>query len=276
MTEIVSSEAPGSAMKPHLIASGLGLSGRKELCGLLALFEAAGLMNVGIGAAKDLVKSLGAEVEAKAERIASIASELEASNSSDDELRHMLWLRLQNGLGVGTVFSLSERQTTEISSALGVMSSRVLSPALIAKQQKQGNADKGAVKKWKDWLEEIWQDPKRLWNGHDPLPFPKIVAHELASLLDGVQLGDDVDPHIAKALDSAGQNAWGALAAGGGWAAMAATVNAAGFAPYILALVACSPFLVLRFLNITVDQFSWGGSPKRSKNVLRCKSANAL
>ena len=40
------------------------------------------------------------------------------------------------------------------------------------------------------------------------------------------------------------------------------------------ALVACSPFLVLRFLNIAVDQFSWGGSARSTLHL--CQIAETL
>ena len=249
-------------MTPHLIAAGIGLLDRKGVSGLLAVFEATSLINVGIGAAQEMLKRVGASVSEAGERIPNFARELEASNATGNELRHRLWLRMVDGLDVDGLLPLSERRTTEASSALGFMASRVLSPALHAQEASRKSGEKHMIKHWQEWVMEVWEEPRKLWLEKEPLPFPEIVARELANLLDGVPLGKDVDPDIANALETAGKKTWAAVAAAGGWVGLAGAVNAAGFAPYILAAKASAfiPFVggpaAVSFLAVIVNPFT--------------------
>jgi hypothetical protein len=140
-------------MNPHLIASGLGLAEREELCGLLALFDASNLIDAGVGVGKNVLGKLGLEVEKQGERVAKYAADHKSSNRTNDELRHILWLKLMRGLDLGPSFPLSERRTAETAAALGVMASRILSPALQLETRRLEDQDAGVAlaDDWNAW-----------------------------------------------------------------------------------------------------------------------------
>lgn len=239
------------SMHPHLIASGLGLASREELSGLCALLEAASVIKVAADASADLLNRIGIEIDNAAARIKTVAQDIQNSDESDDALRHRLWHGLVNGLGVQSHLPLSERRVVEEAAALGVMTSRVLSPDLHAKDELKRRQDAGRdsyIGRFEEKMQQIYKDPKSVWRSNLPLPFPEIVARELASMLDTLEIEDSqvgFDPDVARAMQQGGQYTWAGIAAAGGWVSMAAAVNAAGFAPYIFAAQASAfiPFM---------------------------------
>lgn len=245
----ISPSAP--SMHPHLIASGLGLASREELSGLCALLKAASVINVAAGASADLLNRIGVEIDNAATRIKTIAEDIQNSDEPDDALRHRLWYGLVNGLDTRSQLPLSERRVAEEAAALGVMASRVLSPGLHAANEFERRNDAGHdgyIERIGEKVQQIYNDPKSIWRSNAPLPFAEIVARELASLLDNLDIKNDhigFDPDVARAMQQSGQHAWAGVAAAGGWVGMAAAVNAAGFAPYILAAQASAfiPFM---------------------------------
>jgi hypothetical protein len=252
-------------MRPDLIASGIGLASRQELCGLIALLNAAGVVEVARGAGENLASRLGAEINGVEVRMVEMAGTLDRSTVSNEVLRHKLWHGLVRALDTRCILPLSEKRMAEEASALGVMASRVLSPGLLTEEQRREREElgrAGIADRMKDRIRDVWNEPSRIWRDTPPLPFPEIIARELASLLDGLDMdGSDpaTDPHIADALKRGGEKAWTAIAAGGGWVAIAAAVNAAGFAPYILAaqVSAFVPFVggpaAVSFLAVMVN-----------------------
>jgi hypothetical protein len=234
-------------MNPHLIASGLGLADREELAGLLALYEASNLINAGAGAGANLLGKLGLEMEKQGGRVAGYVAAHLSSDRTDDELRHMLWLKLMEGMDLGVSFPLSERRTAETAAALGVMAARTISPALHAdsKRRQEKDLGSGGADDWNAWAQKKLKKIPALWTSKPPLPFPEVVSREIAKLLNNEDLRDGVDPDVAKVMQKAGNDAMAVLAAGGGWVGLAATVNAAGFAPYLLAAQASAfiPFM---------------------------------
>ena len=229
------------AMHPYLIASGLGLASREELSGLCALLEAASVIGVAVGAGADLAKRIGIEMDNARARIKTVAEDIQNSDEPDDALRHRLWHGLANGLGTQSQLPLSERRASEEAAALGVMASRVLSPGLHAKDEIKRNQDAthdSYIGSFKEKMQQINKACKSAWMSNPPLPFSEIVARELASMLDTLEIEDNklgFDPEVARALEHGGKHAWAGIAAAGSWVGMAAAVNAAGFAPYILA-----------------------------------------
>jgi hypothetical protein len=238
-------------MHPHLIASGLGLASREEVAGLCAILETVSLAGMAVGLGADLLKRIGAEIETAAARIQAAASEIQHSDISDDVLRHRLWHGLENGLGTGSALPLSERRLAQAATVLGVQASQVLSPNLRAADELQYRQDAGRNTyrgRIEDKMRKICNDPKSVWQSSRPLAFHEIVARQLASMLDTIDVGENqsaFDPDIAEALQKGGKQAWAGVAAGGGWVGLAAAVNGAGFAPYILAAQASAyiPFM---------------------------------
>ena len=239
-----------SDMRPDLIASGLGLASRQELCFLIALLETVGIVEAARGVGEDLVSRLGTEFESLAERLARASNEMERSPVSLEILRHRLWKALVDALDTRQMLPLSERRLAEEACALGVMTSKVLSPgqlALDVAKESKGSERPGFFGRMKDGLVKVYEDPAKLWRRDVPLSFPEIVERELATIIEGTSsegLTDAYDPEITRALRGGGQQTWTAIAAGGGWVGMAAAVNAAGFAPYMLAAQA-SAFIPL-------------------------------
>lgn len=252
MSTPIAVQSPEKIMDPRLIASGLGLAERDELCGLLALIDASNLIDAGVGAGKNALGKLGLEVEKQGERVAKYASTHKASARSDDELRHILLLRLMRDLDLGVSFPLSERKTAETAAALGVMASRAISPALHleAKRRSDQEAGEAVAEDWNAWAKAKLKRVVALWTSAPPLPFPEVVSREIVKLMTNVDVRngiepDEIDADVANAMEKAGNEAMALLVAGGGWVGFAAMVNAAGFAPYILAAQASAfiPFM---------------------------------
>lgn len=253
--KLMKSLAPTSpsppSMHPYLIASGLGLASREELAGLCALLETVSLAGVAVGVGANLLQRIGAEIETAAARVQSAAAIIQSSDIPDDVLRHRLWHGLANGLGTGSSLPLSERRLAQAAAALGVMASQILSPNLRAADELQCRLDAGRDtyrRRIEDKMRAIYNDPKSVWQSSPPLSFPEIVARQLASMLDTIDVGENqgaFDPDIARAMQKGGKQAWAGVAAGGGWVGLAAAVNGAGFAPYILAAQASAfiPFM---------------------------------
>lgn len=232
-------------MNPHLIASGLGLADRNEIAGLLAICDASNLIDAGVSVGTNLLSRLGLEMRKQGERVAEHAAAHVSSDRSDDELRHMLWLKLTRGLDIGAQFPLSERKTAEVAAALGVMTSTTLSHSLHLEARRRHEDDTERTKDWSAWAKKQFQNARGRWSREPPLPFPEIVSRELVRLMNTEELRGGMDPDAAKTLEKAGNEALAILAAGGGWVGIAAMVSSAGFAPYMFAAQASAfiPFM---------------------------------
>lgn len=263
-TETRTPACPG-VLSPRLIASGVGLSSREELVGLCALIEATNVIEVAADTGARLARHVGLEMQGMQTRVAEAATSLLLSGQTDDMLRHRLWSQLTKALDAGNATPRSVRHLHEQAAALGVMSSKALSPGLRAMERaKKRSAERRTtpLNRLEDGVREILADPASLLRSEPPRPFPEIVAGELASMLDGLALSDagkTFEPEIAAALHQSGQQAWTGIAAAGGWVGLAAAVNGAGFAPYILAaqVSAFLPFVsgpaLVSFLAVMVN-----------------------
>lgn len=282
-------------LPPDLIASGLGLAARDELCGLIALLDTVSIFEAMRGIGEGLGQKLGADLPTAADRMAITAARLSESGTDDAVLRHRLWVTLAEALGAPDTLPLSERRLSEEAAALGVLAARDLSPGIRARIQLRARTDEQRApipERVRRRAREIASKPGQLWQKKDPLLFPQVVAYELAELLDGIDLDgtdENLDPRIVDVLRRGGTHGWAALAAAGGWMGLAAAVNGAGFAPYILAAKASAflPFLggpaAVSFLAVMVNPLTiaagllaLGLGGQRIGNIIRAQTASRI
>jgi hypothetical protein len=235
--------SPVSQVTPDCIAAGIGLADRRELCGLLALFDATGAVQLAQGALSAAQRKLGIEASEASARLGRVAEELHNSSLPTDALRHRLWFEIASSLGVDAPLPLSVRRMREAASAVGVLVARHLkkpAPQIEPLDEPSGWRELGFVKSL----------ARRVTGSSEEvvMSFPEVVTAELDALLKGLSAASQdgsADPAIVAAIRS-GQTAMAAaVASGGGWAAFAAAVGSAGFAPYIIAaqLSAFIPFV---------------------------------
>lgn len=216
------------------------------------MLEAADLLQVTRDSFASIPKRLGVQSPTPADHVRGRAIALKESETSIEALRHLLWRRLTRALDVGVDLPLSVRTARTAANGIGFKAAERLSPGVHAARRKRRDGDGS-------WLglssfpaslaEAIKTLPKSALATRPPLPFPEIVAHEIALILGHLDADalerSGLDPTVAETLRSGRAAALAALAAGGGWAAAAAAVSGAGFAPYIVAaqLSAFVPFL---------------------------------
>jgi hypothetical protein len=235
-----------SQISPKCIAAGIGLADRREICGLLALMEAAG--------SAEMVKGLVATAQEKMRLapppdvtpVARISSDMLAGPLPTPALRNRLWHELAAALELPDTIPLSSRRTRREAAAVAVRAAEVLKPAIIAARHAGEDVDATIAGKMGSRL--LRSIPGLRSGADDACSFPDIVASEVEALmarLKDVDLDRTFDPEVAEAIRR-GQVAMSAAAlAGGGWLAFASAVGSAGFAPYMLAaqLSAFIPFV---------------------------------
>ena len=231
---------PAPPITPDAILAGLGLASRAELARLLALLESVEALGLAKGALEGLGQRLRLPEASEDTTIVRKARDLE--RLPVPLLRHRLLTRLSDAFGLPVAAPLSSRSMSETVAALAVRVSERLSPAVMSerrrlamlRQDSDDVAERAGAK-----AAEIVKAAKRAVDPDAPLPFPELVQEELLNMLTDetfvtvAKAGADAD--IAKAIDQGHDRARQALAAGGGWAALAAVIGQAGFAPYILA-----------------------------------------
>lgn len=235
-----------TAPSPRDIAAGVGNASRQEICGLLAMLDAARLTKIAGAMGEAARRKLFSDDEPAADRVTVFANELMDGQVSTDALRARLWLNVKQGLGLPGLYLLSARGLEEEAAAIAVRASEILAPAMTSAQQQKADADLSIMGRTGRKLLRSAKGAHR--QARAAVTFPDVVAHELMAMMDGLAEAEsrgDLDPEVAAAIRK-GQHAISAsVLAGGGWAAMATAVGSTGFAPYIAAaqLSAMIPFV---------------------------------
>lgn len=245
-----SARPSSTTISPAAISAGLGLADRSEICGLLALLEVTSVVSLAKGAFDTVQSKLGRDLPDMATRLKARAAALGNGVAPTEALRHKLWFELTTALGIGPVLPLSSRKMRETAAAIGVKSAELLSPAVHTRQAAERAAANG--ESWGERLcnnlAETVNNPKSLFTSATVFSFPDIVGSEALAMLEGLKaqgISDQLDPEIQRAIEAGQGKAGLAAAAGGGWLIFAGVVQAAGFAPYILAaqISAFIPFI---------------------------------
>lgn len=231
---------------PTAIAAGLGLADRREICGFLAMLEAAGTIEILKGLATAVQDKLRKPAGPVADQVVLTSAGLFKSTTSDEALRHRLWFELCQALDLPAQLPLSSRKTHVDVAAMGHRVAEVLKPSVLAARHAVDDVDAGRIgkfgRKLRRTLPEKWSGPT------DGLSFPDIVVSELKSMMNGLiqaERDGSLDPEVAAAIRKGQAVMASAAVTSGGWAAFATVVASSGFAPYIAAakLSALIPFV---------------------------------
>lgn len=231
---------------PSHIAIGLGQATRQEICGLLAMQEAAKIARFAASLGDAARRKLASDDRPAVDRVALLAQELMDGQIPTDALRARLWLIIKEALGLPGLYPLSSRELGMEATAVAVRASEVLTPALVSARQKKEDAGLHVAGK-------LGRSVRRAVSGvrgraKAAVTFPDIVASELAAVMENLAHADrrgELDPEVAAAIRKGQQAISAAALAGGSWGALATAIGAAGFAPYISAakLSAVIPFV---------------------------------
>ncbi|WP_140418226.1 hypothetical protein [Haematobacter massiliensis] len=237
---------PRALPSPRHIAAGLGDASREEICGLLALLDAARLVKITGALGEVARRKLVSDVTPAADRVAEFANGLMEGSVPTDALRAQLWLGVKRSLGLPGLYPLSMRGMVEEAAAIAVRASEILAPAIADAQHESAEADVSILARaGRKLLRAVPGVRKRACSA---VTFPDVVAHELATIMESLLAAEsrgELDPEVAEAIRKGQQAVSTAVIAGGGWAALAGAIGAAGFAPYIVAaqLSAVLPFV---------------------------------
>lgn len=242
--------------------AGLGSLDRRELCNLLASFEATTLLAISVDRATDLLARFNAncadaETTAFARRLREAADEMVASPVPERALRIRLWARITAALDVDLVLPLSMRTANMRSAGLASRAA-----AMAGVKQEDSNKDTGSRNK----LQRVWHRVKSNRSGQ-AVDFGSLVvdqaqlvtralaeAAESGALSEQEKhaLGQRVRDHIErlppelrddpmrKALTAGNGAALALLVSGTSAFAIGLGVNLAGFSAYILAAQAAA------------------------------------
>lgn len=243
MPNMISQQA---APSPRHIAAGLGDASRQEICGLLALLNAARLAKIAGAVGEAAWRKLVSDDKQGADRVTAFAKDLMSGPLSTDALRSRLWLGVKQSLGLPDLYPLSTRSMEEEAAAIAVRASEILAPAVANAQQERADADLSITGRAGRQLLRRATGARR--QARAAVTFPDVVAHEMTIMMEGLAAASDrgeLDPEVAAAIRKGQQAISAAVLAGGGWAALASAIGAAGFAPYIAAakLSAVIPFV---------------------------------
>lgn len=251
---------------PWTIFAGLGALDRRELCNLIASFEATTLLSMSMDRVSDMLsrfqKSAGSsDVTAFARRLKLAADELFASGSSDRALRIRLWVRIAEALNLDAVLPLSSRRANSVGAGVAYKASSVMSAPVVEDSE---NAPQSGIQR-------AWQAVRAL-RGRPHQDFASLVAEQAQLVAKGVAeaatsgeipeelasaLGQRVRDHIRSlppelrddamrdALTAGDRAAFTVLATGTAAFSIGMGVNLAGFSAYILAAQASAfiPFM---------------------------------
>jgi len=243
MPNMISQQA---APSPRHIAAGLGDASRQEICGLLAMLDAARLSRIAGAMGEAARRAFVSDDKHGADRVTAFAKELMDGPLSTDALRARLWLALKQGLGLPDLYPLSTRGLKEESAAIAVRASEILAPAVAIAQQAKEDAGLSIMdRSGRQLLRRATGAGRR---ARAAVTFPDVVAHEMMVMMEGLAAASgrgELDPEVAAAIRKGQQAISAAVLAGGGWAALASAIGSAGFAPYLVAakLSAVIPFV---------------------------------
>lgn len=251
---------------PWTIFAGLGALDRRELCNLIASFEATTLLSMSMDRVSDMLSRFQKNAESSdatafARRLKLAADELFASDIPDRALRIRLWVRIAEALDLDTILPLSSRRANSVGADAAYKASSVMSVPVADESE---NVLQTGIQK-------AWQAVKAL-RGRSHQDFASLVADqaqlvakavaeaatsgeipkELASAL-GQRVRDHIrslppelrDDAMRDALTSGDRAAFTVLATGTAAFSIGMGVNLAGFSAYILAAQASAfiPFV---------------------------------
>lgn len=251
---------------PWTIFAGLGALDRRELCNLIASFEATTLLSMSMDRVSDMIARLqkdarDTETKAFARRLNEAADALLTSALTNRALRVRLWTRMADALDVDTVLPLSTRKASAVGAGAAFKAAAIMAlPITEEEERAEATAFKRAWKIVKAIGGRQHQDFSSLVAGQ-----AEMVARSLAEaaksgeMCEELQraLGERVRDHIRslppelrdeamqKALTSADKATLALLATGTTAFSIGVGVNLAGFSAYILAAQASAfiPFM---------------------------------
>lgn len=213
---------------PRQIAAGIGQATRQEICGMLAMQDAARISQIAADLGDAALRKLGSDAGPTVDRITAFAKGLMDGPIPTDALRARLWLTLKQALGLPGLYPLSRRGLESEAAAMAVRASQVLAPSVAKARQDRDDAGASALGRSGRNLLRAASGARR--RAREAVTFPDIVAHELAVTMEALAEADrrgELDPEVAAAIRK-GQRAISTAAfAGGGWAALATAIGGA-------------------------------------------------
>jgi hypothetical protein len=250
---------------PWTIFAGLGGLERRELCNLIANFEATTLLSMSLDRVTDLAARFqknerDGEMNAFARRLSDAADLLFDSATLDRALRIRLWVKIAEALGLDPVLPLSPRRANSIGASVAYKAAAIMAAPINDESTDNQTA-----------FQKAWRTMKSL-GGRQHQDFAFLVAAQ-AELIARVvaeaamsgelsedqqcELDDRIREHIRalppelqdestrKALASGDKAALALIATGTTAFSIGVGVNLAGFSAYILAAQASAfiPFM---------------------------------
>lgn len=250
---------------PWTIFAGLGVLERRELCNLVANFEATTLLSMSIDRVSDVVARFqkdgrDGEMNAFARRLKEAADELFDSGISERALRIRLWARMTEALDLDPVFPLSTRRANSIGAGVAFKAAAILAAPVDDDTEGTPTA-----------FQKAWRTVKSI-TGRQHQDFAFLVATQAETVAKAVadaagsgelsekqqrELDERIREHIKSlppelrdeamrnALASGDKAALALLATGTTAFSIGVGVNLAGFSAYILAAQASAliPFM---------------------------------
>lgn len=251
---------------PWTIFAGLGTLDRRELCNLIASFEATTLLSMSMDRVSDMLSRFQKSVESSdvtafARRLKLAADELYASDTSDRALRIRLWVRIAEALDLDTVLPLSSRRANSVGAGVAYKASSVMSVPVA--EDSENALQSGIQRAWqavkalrdrphKDFASLVAEQAQLVAKAVAEAATSGEIPEELASAL-GQRVRDHIrslppelrDDAMRDALTAGDRAAFTVLATGTAAFSIGMGVNLAGFSAYILAAQASAfiPFM---------------------------------
>lgn len=250
---------------PWTIFSGLGALDRRELCNLIASFEATTLLSMSVDRVSDMLSRFQRNAESSdatafARRLKLAADELYASDTPDRALRIRLWIRIAEALDLDTTLPLSSRRANSIGAGVAYKASSVM-PVPVA-DDSENVPQTGIQKAWyvktlrgrshQDFASLVADQAQLVAKAVSEAATSGEIPEELASAL-GQRVRDHIrslppelrDDAMRDALTAGDRAAFTVLATGTAAFSIGMGVNLAGFSAYILAAQASAfiPFM---------------------------------
>ncbi|WP_426237432.1 hypothetical protein [Pararhizobium sp. DWP1-1-3] len=116
---------------PWTILAGLGALNRRELCNLIASFEATTLLSMSMGRVSDILSRFqkdgrSTETTAFARRLKEAADALAVSEASERALRIRLWVRMAEALDVDALLPLSTRRANSVGAGVAFKAAAIM------------------------------------------------------------------------------------------------------------------------------------------------------
>uniref|UniRef100_A0A7C1NWG7 Uncharacterized protein n=1 Tax=Agrobacterium albertimagni TaxID=147266 RepID=A0A7C1NWG7_9HYPH len=251
---------------PWTIFAGLGTLDRRELCNLIANFEATTLLSMSMDRVSDIISRIhkdrqSSDATSFAGRLKVAADDLFASDISERSLRIRLWVRIATALDLDTTLPLSSRRANAVAAGVAYKASSVMSvPVTDDSEKPQQTGIQRTLEAVKSLRGRSHQDFSLLVAEQAQL-VAKAVAEAAVSgdIPDDLAsaLGERVREHIRSlppqfrdeamrdALTAGDRAAFTVLATGTAAFSIGMGVNLAGFSAYILAAQASAfiPFM---------------------------------